>query len=63
MGRAVPGFHVIELFIISAIKNWSAREMAQPLRALSILAEDPGSVPNTYMVSYNNLQLQFQEIQ
>jgi hypothetical protein len=63
MGRAVPGFHVIQLFIISPIENWSAREMAQRLRALSVLAEDPGSVPNTYMVSYNNLQLQFQEIQ
>ena len=29
-----------------------AGEMAQHLRALAALAEDPGSVPSTYMVAH-----------
>jgi hypothetical protein len=30
-------------------------EMAQCLRALVVLAEDPGSIPGTHMVTYNDL--------
>ena len=30
-------------------------EMAQQLRALTILPEDPGSIPSTHMAAYNYL--------
>lgn len=36
--------------------------MAQRLIALAVLGEDPDSVPSTYMVFHNGLQLQFQGI-
>ena len=32
-----------------------AREMVQRLRALAVLPEDPGSIPNTYPVAHNPL--------
>ena len=32
-----------------------AGEMAQRLRTLTVLAEDPGSVPSTYMAAHNYL--------
>lgn len=32
-----------------------AREMAQWLRAVTVLAEDPGSVPQIYMMIQNHL--------
>ena len=34
-----------------------AREMAQQLRALAVLAEDPGSIPNIHTASHNCLKL------
>lgn len=37
--------------------------MAQQLRALTSLAEDPGSVPGTRMVVHSHLDLQFQGVQ
>jgi hypothetical protein len=36
--------------------------MAQGLRALAILPEDPGSIPNTFMAAHNCLYLQFQRV-
>jgi hypothetical protein len=39
-----------------------AGEMAQRLKALAALPEDPGSIPSTHMVAHNCLQLQFQGI-
>jgi hypothetical protein len=36
--------------------------LAQWLRALAVLPEDPGLIPSTHMVAYNHLQLQFQEV-
>lgn len=36
--------------------------MAQQLRALAALPEDPGSVPSTHMAAHNCLKLQFQGI-
>ena len=36
--------------------------MAQQLKALAALAEDPGLVPSTHIVANNHLQLQFQDI-
>lgn len=35
--------------------------MAQELRALVNLEQDPGSIPNTYTVDYNLLRLQFSD--
>lgn len=35
--------------------------MAQWLRELAPLTDDPGSIPRTHMVAYNHLQLQFQD--
>ena len=37
------------------IDTSGAGEMAQWLRALSALAEDPGSIPSTHMVAKNPL--------
>ena len=34
--------------------------MAQRLRALGALSEDPGLVPSTHMMAKNHLQVQFQ---
>ena len=36
--------------------------MAQQLRALTVIAEDLGLVPNTHMVAHNCLWLKFQGI-
>lgn len=36
--------------------------MAQLLKALAILTEDPGSVPSAHMVAPNSLHLQLQGI-
>jgi hypothetical protein len=36
--------------------------IVQQLRVLVTLAEDPHLVPSTYMVAYNTMSLQFQEI-
>lgn len=42
------------------IRGW---EIAQWLRTLATLLEDPSSIPSTHMVAHNHcLQLQFQEI-
>jgi hypothetical protein len=30
-------------------------KMAQPLRALAVLPEDPGSIPSTHMAAHNHL--------
>lgn len=40
-----------------------AREMAQQLRALGPLPQDPGLSPSTHMAAHNQLELQFQGIQ
>ena len=40
-----------------------AGEMAQWLKALTALREDPGSVLSTYTAAHNYLKLQFQGIQ
>ncbi|CAO2608825.1 hypothetical protein LEMLEM_LOCUS13963 [Lemmus lemmus] len=37
-------------------------EMAQRLRALTALPEDPGSIPSTHMAAHNCLKIQFQGI-
>ena len=34
--------------------------MAQKLRTLAALAENPGSVPNNHMAAHNHVYLQFQ---
>ena len=39
-----------------------AGEMAQRLRALTALPEDPGSIPSTHMAAHNCLKIQFQGI-
>ena len=51
------------------MKNWSesieefrAGEMAQQLKALTILAEDLDSVLRTYLVAHNYLELQIKGI-
>ena len=42
--------------------NRRAGEMAQQLRAFTVLAEDLGFVSSTHIMAHNHLQLQFQEI-
>jgi hypothetical protein len=42
-------------FLLLENKNLSAGKMAQRLRALAALAEDPGFVPTTRMVPYDHL--------
>jgi hypothetical protein len=37
--------------------------MAQQLKGLAALPEDPGSIPSIYMAVHNCLYLQFQRIQ
>ena len=37
--------------------NFGAGEMIQWLRALTALAEEPGSIPSTHMVAKNHLRL------
>ena len=39
-------------------ENGGAGEMAQWLRALDALPEDPGSIPSTHMAVHNCLQFQ-----
>lgn len=41
-------------------QNKRPREVAQQLRILSALTEDPGSVPNTHMAARTHLDFQFQ---
>ena len=41
-------------------KNGGTGEMAQQLRALAMLAEDPSSIPRTHMATHNCLWFQFQ---
>ena len=41
---------------------WGAEEMAQQLRALTALPEDPGSIPSTHMAAHNCLKMQFHKI-
>jgi hypothetical protein len=36
-------------------RDWGPREMAQELRALVPLPEDPGSIPSTYMAAHTCL--------
>ncbi|KAK7798640.1 hypothetical protein U0070_002731 [Myodes glareolus] len=38
-----------------------AGEMAQRLRALTALPEDPGLIPSTHMAAHNCLKMQFHE--
>ena len=40
--------------------QWT-REMAQQLRVSVVLAEDPGSIPSTHMMTQNLLKLQFKK--
>jgi hypothetical protein len=42
--------------------KFKAGEMAQWLRALSALPEDPGLTPSSHMAAYNHLQLQSWEV-
>lgn len=37
--------------------------MAQWLRIVAILSEDPGMLPNSYLVAHKHLELQFQGTQ
>lgn len=39
-----------------------AGEMAQWLKSLAVLPEDPGSIPSTHMAAHNSLSHQFQGI-
>ena len=39
-----------------------AEEMAQLLRTLAALPEDPGSTPSTHMAAHNSLQFKIQGI-
>jgi hypothetical protein len=49
-------------YIGSSLKNW-AGEMAQWLRALAALLEDPGFIPSTHTAAHSCLYLQFLGIQ
>lgn len=46
------------------IKHYTcgAEEKAQQLKAFSVLADDPSSVPYTYMVGHNHPSLPFQSV-
>ena len=37
------------------IRVWGTEQMAQRLRTLAVLPEDPGSIPSTYMAAHNCL--------
>ena len=45
----------IRYFSYMNTKPLGAEEMAQQVRALAALTEDPGSVPTTYMTAHNHL--------
>ena len=49
----LPDMFSDSLAIQEFIGYSQTREMPQPLSTLAALAEDPGSVPSTYMVAYN----------
>lgn len=48
-------YNWVTIALILGIEFLGSREMAQWLRALTILAKDPGLIPRTQMVAYNCL--------
>jgi hypothetical protein len=53
---------VLELKPKMRKKSAGAGEMAQWLRVLVDLSEDPGLIPSSHTTAHNHLQLQFQGI-
>jgi hypothetical protein len=44
------------------LKILETREMALQLKALTVLLEDPSSIPSTHSVAHNHLEVQSQGI-
>jgi len=59
--RKQPFHHNCNFHLLKAAAG--AREvMAQQLRVLTALVEDPGSIPSTYMLSPSHLYFSFREV-